>query len=103
MFGNLMGNMEEQQKALKSKLSNITIDAESGGGAVKVTVNANKELVNISLNKDALDWDDVEQLENFILVAINEALKKAEEKAGIETQKLVQDMLPPGFADMFGA
>jgi len=102
MFGNLMGNMEEQQKALKEKLATITIEKEAGGGAVKVVMTGNKEITNLSLNKDAMDWDDSEQVEDLIIVAINEAIQEAEEKAAAETQKLVQDMLPPGFEQMFG-
>ncbi len=105
MFGDLLGNMEEKQKALKLKLATITVNAEAGEGAIKVTANANREITNISINKEALDWDDSEQVEDLLMVAINRALAKAVEKEAAESENLIQDMLPPGLGnitDLFG-
>jgi len=105
MFGDLMGNMEKRQKELKVKLAGITVEAEAGDGAVKVTANANREIVNISINKGALDWEDQEQVEDLLMVAVNRALEKAAEKEAAESQNLLKDMLPPGFGglpDLFG-
>ncbi len=100
MFGDLIGNMEERQKELKSKLAEIIVEAEAGDGAIKVTANANREIVNISINKDALDWDDQEQVEDIVMVAVNRALEKAAVKEKKESQNLIKDMLPPGFGEM---
>lgn len=102
MFGDMLGNMEEQQKAIKEKLSQIMIEAEAGGGAVKVTATANREIQNISIDKSQLDWEDVEQVEDLILVAVNSVLEKAAAREAEETQRLIQDMLPPGFSNLFG-
>ena len=105
MFGDLMGNMEERQKELKSKLAEMIVEAEAGDGAIKVTANANREIVNISINKDALDWDDQEQVEDIVMVAVNRVLEKAAKKEAEESQNLIKDMLPPGFcgmSDLFG-
>jgi DNA-binding YbaB/EbfC family protein len=105
MFGDLMGNMEERQKELKSKLAEIIVEAEAGDGAIKVTANANREIINISINKEALDWDDQEQIEDLMVVAVNRALEKAIEKEAIESERLIKDMMPPGFgglSDLFG-
>ena len=105
MFGDLMGNMEERQKELKLKLAEITVEAEAGDGAIKVTANANREIVNISINKDALDWDDQEEVEDLMMVAVNRALEMAAAQEAMESQKLINDMLPPGMGglnDLFG-
>ena len=105
MFGDLMGNMEERQKELKLKLAEITVEAEAGDGAIKVTANANREIVNISINKDALDWDDQEEVEDLMMVAVNRALEMAAAQEAMESQKLINDMLPPGMgglSDLFG-
>jgi len=105
MFGDLMGNMEERQKELKSKLAEMIVEAEAGDGAIKVTANANREIVNISINKDALDWDDQEQVEDIMMVAVNRVLEKAAAKEAEESQNLIKDMLPPGLggmSDLFG-
>lgn len=100
MFGDLMGNMEERQKELKSKLAEMIVEAEAADGAVKVTANANREIINISINKDALDWDDQEQVEDIVMVAVNRALEKAAVKEAEESQNLIKDMLPPGLGGM---
>jgi hypothetical protein len=100
MFGDLMGNMEERQKEMKAKLAEMTVEAEAGDGAIKVTANANREIVNISINKEALDWDDEEQVEDLMMVAINRALEKAAEKEAAETENLIKDMMPPGFGGL---
>ncbi len=100
MFGDLMGNMGERQKELKKKLAEITVEAESGEGAIKVTANANREIINISINKEMLDWDDQEQVEDLLMVAVNRALEKALEKEAIESENLIKDMLPPGLGGL---
>ena len=102
MFGDLMGNMEEKQAEMKAKLANITVEAEAGDGAIKISANANREILNISIDKSKIDLEDSEQLEDLLLVAINRVIKNATEKEAEESQKLIQDMLPPGLGGMFG-
>ncbi len=103
MFGDLLGNIEQQQQELQEKLRHITIETSAEDGAIKVVANANKELMNISIDKDKLDLSDSEQLEDLLLIAINRALDAAGEKAAEETNKLMQNMLPPGMGGLFGA
>lgn len=67
--------MEEGQKALEEK----EFSATAGGNAVEVTVSGKKFVTGIKLDKDAVDPDDVEMLEDLIMAATNEALAKAEE------------------------
>jgi DNA-binding protein YbaB len=49
-----------------------------------------------------MDLTDKEELEDLLLVAINRVLELAEEKAGVETQSLLKDMMPPGLGNLFG-
>lgn len=102
MFGDLFGQMEEQQKALREKLSEIEVEAEAGDGAVKITANAAREITNIKLAPSVLDPEDPEQLEDLLLVAINRVLEKAALKEAAESQKLISNMLPPGMEGLFG-
>ena len=102
MFEDLMGGMKEQQKAMRLKLAQIIIEEQAGDGAVKVAANANREIVNITIDRTALDEDDHEQLEDFLVIAINKALEKAAQKETEETQKMINDLLPPGFGDLMG-
>lgn len=67
--------MEEGQKELETK----EFTAAAGGGAVEVTVNGKKEIVGVKLAEEVVDPDDIEMLQDLIVAATNEALRKAEE------------------------
>ncbi|MFK8009700.1 MAG: YbaB/EbfC family nucleoid-associated protein [Saprospiraceae bacterium] len=106
MFGDLLGNMEEKQKVMKEKLNTIILTEATGDGAIQVTANANREITNISIKKEAIDLEDMEQLEDLLMVAINRVLEKAAEQEAIESQKMMKDMMPPGLGglgDLFGS
>ena len=105
MFGNLFGNLEEQQKQIKTKLAEITVSGEAGDGAIKVVANANRQIIDITINPSILNSDRAEELEDLLMVATNRALELAAEQEAAETQKMIKDMLPPGMdglAGMFG-
>lgn len=67
--------MEENQKELEAK----EFTAAAGGGAVEVTVSGKKEILKVKLSEEVVDPEDVEMLEDLIVAATNEALRKAEE------------------------
>jgi len=100
MFGDLFGNMEEKQKEMQEKLAQITVEAEAADGAIKVTATAAREILDISINKEALDWEDTEQLEDLLLVAINRVIELASEKEAEASQALLKDMMPPGLGSL---
>lgn len=100
MFGDILGDMEERQREMREKLAAITVEAEAGDGAVRVTADATRKITNIAIDKDALDLEDTEQLEDLLLVAINRALDKAAAKEAAESQNMLKDMLPPGMGDL---
>lgn len=100
MFGNLMGDMEERQKGMREKLGTLLVEGESGDGAVSVTANANREIVNIRFDKSKLDWEDVEMVEDLLIAAINEVLQAAAIKEAEEAQNMMKDLLPPGLGDL---
>ncbi len=100
MFGDMFGNFEEQQKEMREQLAQVTVEAEAGNGAVKVTANANREIINIAIDKDKLEWDDVEQIEDLLTVAVNRALELAAERESEEAQNLLKKMMPPGMGDL---
>ena len=76
--------MEESQKELES----AEFTAAAGGGAVEVTVTGKKEVTKIKLDPEAVDPEDVEMLEDVIMAAVNEALRKAEEASAANMAKL---------------
>lgn len=104
-FSDMFGNMEEMQQQMKAKLAAMTVEAEVGDGAIKVQANAAREILNISIDKSKLDWEDEEQVEDLMMVALNRVLALAVEKEAAETQNMLKDMLPPGMgglSDLFG-
>jgi len=67
--------MEEGQKELETK----EFSAAAGGGAVEVTVSGKKEVLRVTLQEEVVDPDDIEMLQDLIVAATNEALRKADD------------------------
>ncbi len=80
--------MQKQMEETQAALAELVIETTSGGGAVKVSVTAKKELKAITINPDVVDPDDVEMLEDLILTAVNEALRQADEVANNAMSKI---------------
>ena len=76
--------MEESQKELEEK----EFTAAAGGGAVEVTVSGKKEITSVKLKEEVVDPDDIEMLEDLIMAAVNEALRKVEEASASSMSKL---------------
>lgn len=76
--------MEEQQKELESK----EFTATAGGGAVEVTVSGKRELVGVKLAEEVVDPDDIEMLQDLIVAAVNEAMRKVDEESGAAMSRL---------------
>jgi DNA-binding YbaB/EbfC family protein len=102
MFDNLLGNLQKQQEELQQKLSEIFVEADAGDGAVTVKASCNLHIENIKIDPAKLDMNDPEQVEDLVLVAVNEALEEARKKAALETNKILQGMMPPGMGDFGG-
>ncbi len=80
--------MEESQKALEEK----EFSASAGGGAVEVKVSGKKEIISVKLKEEVVDPDDIEMLEDLIMAAVNEALRKVEEETASSMSKLTGGM-----------
>ena len=84
--------MEENQKELATKI----FSASAGGGAVEAFVNGSKQLVEIKIKPEVVDPEDVEMLQDLILGACNEAMKKAESESENQMKKVTGGMNMPG-------
>lgn len=71
----MQADMEKSQEELQAK----EFEATAGGGAINVKVSGNKQIKEIKINKDVVDPDDVEMLEDLIMTSVNEALRKVDE------------------------
>ncbi len=88
--------MQQQMEQMQSELEQRTVEASSGGGAVTVTVSGKKDIKAIKISPDVIDADDVEMLEDLLLVAVNDALSKADEMMSSEMGKITGGLNIPG-------
>lgn len=95
MFGKI-SSMQAKMKEVQDRLGELTVEAEAGGGMVKVTANGNRKIVSIELDKDVIDPDDKEMVEDLVVAGVNKALDKAEEAAKEKMQDVYKDILPGG-------
>ncbi len=104
-FGN-MGNMNKMMKQvqkmqadmarMQEELAQKTVEATAGGGAVKATVNGKQEVLAVKISPAAADPADLEMLEDLILAAVNEALRKSQDMVSQEMAKVTGGMKIPG-------
>ena len=71
--------MQEEMEKVQAEIEEKTVEATAGGGMVTVTASGKKEILSLKINPEAVDPDDVETLEDLVIVAVNDALKKAED------------------------
>lgn len=88
--------MQEQMVAMQEQLATKTVEASAGGGMVKVSVNGNMQLENITIDPDALDPEDVEMLQDMIVAAANEAIRGMGDIANREMGAITGGMNIPG-------
>jgi len=91
--------MEEKQAELEEQMLEVT----SGGGAIKVVISGKKEIQEITLDKDVVDPDDVEMLQDLILTAVNEAIRQADALVETEMGKISSGLgpMPGGLGGLF--
>ena len=88
--------MQEEMLKAQEELGEKTVEASVGGGVVTVTANGKKELVSINIKPEAVDPDDVEMLQDLIVSAVNEAMRKADEMAASSMSRITGGMNIPG-------
>ena len=96
LFGKVQ-DMQSKMKVLQGELEELIVEADAGGGMVNVKVNGKKELVGMDIDKDLVNPDDKEMLEDLVIAAVNRALEKAEEASKQKMEELTKGMLPGGF------
>lgn len=101
-MANLMKQAQKMQKdmeKMQDELKEKTVEASAGGGAITVVVTGKKELKEIIIKPEVVDPDDVEMLQDLILAAMNEALRKADEMVNGEMGKISGGL--GGFGGLF--
>ena len=88
--------MQEEMAEKQAELEEREYDVAAGGGVVNVKINGKKEILSVKIDPEVVDPDDVETLEDLIVAAVNEAIKKVESVSGEEMQKITGSMSIPG-------
>lgn len=101
-MGNMQGMLKKVQKMqsdmvkMQEELKSRTVETTVGGGAVSVVVTGKKELQSIKIDPSAVDPEDVEMLEDLIVSAVNEGMRKVDEMTEKEMGKITGGMKLPG-------
>ena len=98
-----MANMMKQAQKLQAKMLKLqeelaekTVETSAGGGMVKVVANGKQQIVAIKIEKEVVDPEDVDMLQDLILAAVNDALQKSQEMVSAEMSKLTGGLNIPG-------
>lgn len=89
----LMKQAQQMQEQLQKRMAETRVEGSAGGGMVKATMTGGKELIAIEIDKEAVDPDDVEMLQDLVVAAVNEAARKVDEELSSQMGGMG---LPPG-------
>ena len=88
--------LQEKMARLQEELAAKTVEAAAGGGMVTATVNGKFELVALRIEKDVVNPEDVEMLQDLVAAAVNEGIRRAQEMVSGEMSKLTGGLRIPG-------
>jgi DNA-binding YbaB/EbfC family protein len=104
-----MGNLLKQAQQFQTKMAKLqeelgerTVEASSGGGMVTVVANGKQEVLSVTIDREVIDPDDREMLQDLILAAVNDALTKARNMVQEEMGKLTQGLNLPNIPGILG-
>ena len=88
----MQDNMQKMQQELEAKEFEVSV----GGGAVTVKVNGKKEVLDVTMKPEVVDPDDIEMLQDLVISAVNEALRKVDDAQSSQKSKMTGGMNIPG-------
>lgn len=89
----MMKQAQQMQKKMAEVTESLEVEGSAGGGMVTITMSGSKQIVDITIEPDVVDPDDIEMLQDLIVAAVNDAVRKVDE----EMQNQMGGMMPPGF------
>ncbi len=109
MSKKMIGDLMRQAQKLQTEMAKVqeeakskTVEATAGGGMVTVVASGAGEVVSIKIDPEVIDPEDVEMLQDLVLAASNEALRRSREMVNEEVSKLTGGMQMPGMGDLGG-
>ncbi len=94
--------MSKKKKEIKEESKKKTVEASSGGGMVNVTASGAMEIISIKIERDVVNPDDIEMLQDLIVAAANEALRRAQQMVSEEMSKVTGSLNIPGLGNILG-
>ena len=92
----LMKQVQQMQAQMQQRMAELRVEGSAGGGMVKAAMNGNKELLAVTIDKEAVDPNDVEMLQDLVVAAVNEASRKVDEEMQGQLGAMTGGMKIPG-------
>ena len=92
----IMKQVQQMQAQMQQRMSELRVEGSAGGGMVKASMNGHKELLGVTIDKEAVDPNDVEMLQDLVVAAVNEASRKVDEEMQGELGAMTGGMKIPG-------
>ena len=93
----LMKQAQQMQEQMQRQMASLKVEGSAGGGMVKVEMSGNKEVVSVVIDKEAVDPNDVDMLQDLVKAAVNEAVRKVDEEMQSSVGSMTGGMKIPGF------
>lgn len=93
--------MQAQMQKIQEEMANKTVEASSGGGMVKAVVNGKQELLSVKIEPEVVNPSDVEMLQDLIVAAVNEGIKRSQAMMSEEMGKVTGGLGVPGLSGLF--
>jgi len=88
--------IQAQLAKMQEEMSQRTIEASSGGGMVNVVVNGKQEVISVKIEPEVVNPDDIHMLQDLVLAAVNEGIRKSQEMVAEEMKRLTGGLSIPG-------
>jgi nucleoid-associated protein EbfC len=92
----LMKQAQQMQQQMQEKVATIEVEGSAGGGMVKARMNGSKELLSIAIEREAVDPEDVEMLQDLVVAAVNDATRRVDEEIQSQIGGMTGGMKIPG-------
>jgi DNA-binding YbaB/EbfC family protein len=92
----MMKQVQAMQAQMQQRMSELSVEGSAGGGMVKAVMNGHKEVLSVAIDKEAVDPNDVEMLQDLVVAAVNEASRKVDEAMQNQLGAMTGGMKIPG-------
>src|SRR5881227_970315 len=92
----LMKQVQQMQEQMQERMGQLRVEGSAGGGMVKAAMNGHKELLSVIIDKEAVDPNDIDMLQDLVVAAVNEASRKVDEEMQGQLGAMTGGMKIPG-------